>query len=400
MRRLFGFPQARRYLVGQSVSLFGDMTLWLAMGIWVKTLTGSDGAAGLTFFFFALPQLFAPLSGVIVDRLPRRTLLVWTNLATAVLVLTLFAVRGPGQVWLIYLVMFGYGASYTILGPGGAALMRMLLPDELLADANGYLRTIQEGLRLVGPITGAALFTLFGGGVLALIDAASFVVAATALWSVQVSEVPPSRRDEPWLANALAGLRHLRRTPVLRQLTAAAAVALLVIGMIESVAFAVVAQGLHRPVTFLGTLVAIQGGGAIVGGFSAGPAIRRVREGFVVAGGLLAFAAGAALFAVPNLLIVSVGAVLIGFSLTWVVIGYNTALQHHSPLALQGRVSAGADLLVGTPQTFSIAVGAALVSVVDFKYLLFVIAVVVAGCSAYLLTRPQQRASSQAMSSR
>ena len=51
MRPLLAHRDARVYLAGQAFSLFGDSSLWLAMGIWVKTLTHSNAEAGLVFFF-------------------------------------------------------------------------------------------------------------------------------------------------------------------------------------------------------------------------------------------------------------------------------------------------------------------------------------------------------------
>ncbi len=72
-RRLLAVRDARVFLAGQAVSSFGDSALWLATGVWVKALTGSSGAAGLAFFFFFAPDLLAPMTGLIVDRLPRRS---------------------------------------------------------------------------------------------------------------------------------------------------------------------------------------------------------------------------------------------------------------------------------------------------------------------------------------
>src|SRR5579884_1009476 len=111
MRQLLSIPNARLYLGGQIVSLFGDTSMWLAMGIWVKTLTGSTSAAGLVFFAFGAPQLLSPLTGVVVDRLRRRPLLIATNLAIGLAVLLLLLVHGSQQVWIIYVVMVLYGFS-------------------------------------------------------------------------------------------------------------------------------------------------------------------------------------------------------------------------------------------------------------------------------------------------
>jgi hypothetical protein len=66
-------------------------------------------------------------------------------------------------------------------------------------------------------------------------------------------------------------------------------------------------------------------------------------------------------------------------------------MQQLTPPALQGRVSSGVDFLIGTPQSISIAVGAGLISWVNYRILLGVIAVVIAGAALYLATRAEQR---------
>ena len=97
MRQLLAHRDARIYLAGQLFSLFGDSSLWLAMGIWVKTLTGSNAQAGLVFFFFTAPSLLAPASGLLADRVRRRPLLIGTNALTAVAVLALLTVSGRAR---------------------------------------------------------------------------------------------------------------------------------------------------------------------------------------------------------------------------------------------------------------------------------------------------------------
>jgi len=145
LRRLLEQRDARVFLAGQAVSSFGDSALWLATGIWVKALTGSSGAAGLTFFFFFLaPSLMAPVTGLLVDRLPRRTMLVAVNALTGGAVLLLLLVDGKDhQLWLIYAVMVVYGLSFSTLAATQSALLTAILPEDLLADANGALRSIQ-----------------------------------------------------------------------------------------------------------------------------------------------------------------------------------------------------------------------------------------------------------------
>lgn len=105
MRELLRLRDARLYLAGQAFSLLGDLSLSLAMSVWVKTLTGSNGAAGLTFCAFLLPQLASPVAGLLVDRLPQRPLLIAVNLASALAVAPLVLVHDAGDVWIVYAVM-------------------------------------------------------------------------------------------------------------------------------------------------------------------------------------------------------------------------------------------------------------------------------------------------------
>ena len=190
----------KRDVEGVAGDVYKRQAMFLAMGIWVKVLSGSNGEAGLVFFAFGVAALLSPVAGMIVDRLPRRPLLFWSNLAGAGVVLLLLTVHGKGQIWLIFLVAFLYGLAYTFLSAGQSALLKVMLPDELLADARGMLSTVREGLRLFGPLTGAGLFALAGGGVVAIIDASTFVIAAMSLLFVRVDEEKAEREDVHWLS--------------------------------------------------------------------------------------------------------------------------------------------------------------------------------------------------------
>jgi len=390
MKRLFANRNARLYLIGQVFSLFGDVALWLAMGVWVKELTGSSGEAGLTFFFFGLATLMAPLAGLIVDRVRRRPVLIVANLAGAGIVLGLLGVHGRGQVWLIWLVMFLYGTVYAFLSSAQSALLVTMLEEDQLVDANGFLQTAREGLRLIGPVTGAGLFAAFGGATVAVMDSATFLIAAAALAFVHLREDKPVPQEQHWFAEVTAGATHLWRTVVLRQFVIAVAIACLVFGMFESISFAVVSQGLHRPPTFLGVVIAMQGVGAVVGGVLSARLIRRFGEGPVAGFGLLAAAVGSVLFMIGDLPAVFVGVVVLGASLPPIIVAFITLMQRRTPMELQGRVSSAADTLTSVPQTASIAVGAILVSIVNFRYLLLALAFVVLLSAVYLLTRREQ----------
>ncbi|MGA7987823.1 MAG: MFS transporter [Candidatus Dormiibacterota bacterium] len=379
-----------RYLVGQLLSVFGDTALWLAAGIWVKTLTGSNAAAGLVFFAFSLPTVIAPAIGMLVDRVKKRPLLVTTDLALGACVLLLLLVHGRDQAWLIYVVMVFYGIAYGVLGSGESALLREMLPEELLGNANGILQTFRQGIRLVGPVAGAGLFAWKGGGVVAIVDACTFVVAAAATFSLHVTEVKPEPSEHHWLTDMTAGVRHVWNTTVLRQMLIACLIVILPFGFYETIAFAVVGNGLHRPPTFLGVLATVQGVGAIAGGLTAGAVMKRTNEGALFGLGCVMFTACSLLLIVPTIPIVIIGVVIIGASLPWILVGLYTLTQRRTPMEIQGRVYSAFDTLIGVPQTVSIAAGAGLIALVDYRLLLGSAAVMSAVSAAYLLTRKEQ----------
>lgn len=393
MRRLLARRDARVYLLGQVFSLFGDSSLWLAMGIWVKTLTHSNAQAGLVFFFFTAPSLLAPASGVLVDSYRRRPVLIATNALTGLAVLALLAVHGAGQVWLIDAVMVAYGLSYTVLGPAQSALLTVMLPIELLADANGALNTIQQALRLVGPLAGAGLFIAVGGHLIAIIDSTTFAIAVMSLLLLRVREPRPQLRRERWSRKVMGGAHHIWRTIELRQAVIAGACTTTVFGFIETIAYAIAGQGLHKPAAFIGVLAAIQGAGAVAGGLSAAALVRRLREGRLMGLALLIAAVGALLQIPPVLPTVLLGELVFGAAIPWLIVSLITLSQRLTPSELQGRVYAAAETLITTPQTVSIALGAGLITLTGYRPLLAAMAAIFILAAAYLLTRPQPHAS-------
>ncbi|MEM8534861.1 MAG: MFS transporter, partial [Chloroflexota bacterium] len=95
----------RRLWYGQIVSQLGDWFNSIALYALLYNLTGSGQAVGALLVAQFLPAtLVGPWSGVIVDRLPRKMVLIVTDVMRAVVVLALLLVREPGDAWIIYVV--------------------------------------------------------------------------------------------------------------------------------------------------------------------------------------------------------------------------------------------------------------------------------------------------------
>jgi predicted MFS family arabinose efflux permease len=410
MRKLLRIRNARIFVFGDAVSTLGDSSLWFAMAIWMKELTGSSAWAGLVFFCYIAGNLFSPLGGVLADRFPRRPLLVVANLLSAVVVLPIALVCGRGDIWIVYVVIFLYGVTGSVIGAAQSALVPALVPPDLLAEANGAQYTLNQGLQLVTPLIGAGLFTVVGGAVIAEIDAGTFLVAVVLLLLLRMAPAPDpaAAAADGGTAGAAAdggtagagadghggtavGFRFIWGEPVLRTIMLALGFSVLTVGFTESALFSVVTVGLHHSASFLGVLTTVQGTGAVLGGMSAAPLLKRVSEPVLLAMGLACLTLAMLALAVPDLVVVLAGMAVAGFVGPWLGVAGVTAFQRRTPSAMMGTVFGVLRLTLTIPQAASIAIGAALIIVVSYRVLLIVIAVTAAASGLFVISQPGTR---------
>lgn len=377
------------YLSAVVVSGFGTSAMWLAAGVWVKSLTGSDSLAALTAFAMWAPSLLGPLLGAVADRFRRRPLLAWSNLAMSVLLLPLLAVDSAGRVWILYAVLAVYGAVSVVQDAAEAGLVAKVVDARLLGDVNGLRMAANEGMKLLAPLVGVVLLTRFGGASVALLDIASFAAAAAVFALLRVREERPAARPKGagGLSEVSAGARELWRSPVLRPLVAGGAATMALAGVNGALVYAVTDSVLDRSPAFTGVLYAAQGAGSVLCGLLAGPLLRRAGERRVAAAGVTLFAVAVALRALPYDAVALVCSAGIGLGLPCVLLAAATAVQRETPDAVLGRTAATASTLMFLPNAVTLALGAALAAFADVRLLLPLtgaLGLVVAG----LLARP------------
>ncbi|MCX4470152.1 MFS transporter [Micromonospora sp. NBC_01655] len=384
MRTVLRRPEFRLLFGALLASMAAESILLLALAIWVKDLTGSDGLAGATIFAIIAPMVLAPLVGWAVDRYPRRPFFIAANLATAILLTPLFTVSDSADVRVIYVVAALYGLSYLTLSALLSGLIRQLVPVELLADANGVLQTVRQGLRLIGPLAGAALYAAVGGWLLTALAMTGFVVAAAVVALLRVPETPSAGGTLRWSAELGAGLRHLAGEPALRRALLGYGLGSLVMGFTESLIFAYVDDGLRRDAAFVGVLVTVQGVGGLVGGLFSAAVVRRAGEVGALATGVTLFGPAAFALAYPNLALGCAALLLAGAALPLITVGLNTLIQRRTPAGLLGRVTTASEALVSGPQAVSIGAGALLVGVFDYRLLFALVGLTTTAAGIFL----------------
>ncbi len=374
-KRVLADRNMRVLLIGQSMNMLGNTAMLVVLGIWVKTLTGSSAAAGLIFLLLGATAFLAPVTGLLVDRFPRRRMLIVNDTATAAAMALLLLVHHRSEVWIIYLVAFCYGTSGQIYRGARGGLVHSMVPDELLGDANGVLSSLTQLLRIIGPLVGAGAFAAWGGNVVALGDIATFGFSIASYFLLRVStdlvrpERDPSADPPPreFARELVAGLKHVTANPVIRRMVLASVVAFGGAGMIDVAMFSLVSEGLHRSASWIGVITSLEGAGGVVAAFYVGPLMRKIGEYAVACAGFVLVGSGLAVSSAATLPTAVIGGLLLGVGLPMVLVAELTVVQRRTPADMQGRAISASDAIINTPFTISIAIGAAIIGAVGYR---------------------------------
>ncbi len=383
----------RRLAAAWTFSNFADSALFMTAAIWVKTLSGSDALAGLVFGVLGLPALLAPLIGHMVDRYSRRTIMVVNNLVSAAVVALLFLVNSVDQLWVIFVVIFLYGTTSYVIVAAQGGLVKDMIPDRLLAPANGLLSTIDQSLRLIAPLLGAGIFAAWGMQPVIALTIAAYIVGSLLIWTMNVSEsehVPVP--GESFVTSSMAGFVFLWRNRVLRACVLTLVVAVAATGVVNVAIFATIEQGLGQVPGFLALILSIQGAGSVLGGIASASVIRKIGLTRTLVLGVALLVCGLLGLASGSLIVV-IGCVIIGgFGVPLAVISYMTIRQRETPPRLQGRTGAATNLLINVPQFGASLLAAALIGFVDYRVLVLTCAFVsLTGVVPVLLYNIRQR---------
>ncbi|MEV6162004.1 MFS transporter [Streptomyces sp. NPDC052052] len=395
------------FLLGDLLVNLGNYALWLAMAVWVKTLTGSTAAAGMVMFSFVLGSLSLPVTGVLADRFPRRRLLAVSYLSFAVVASALLLVDSPDDIWMIYAVVFANGLCGALAAPALSALLPSLVSDDHLPLVNGAHQSLHGVLRLFAPALGVGVFAMVGGPTVAAGVTCLFLLATGAV--LLVRPTTPAAATEPgptdpaesgaerpekntWWQEVSGGVAFLLGHPLLRRIVVATAIAVLGIGFFEVLGMEVVTKGLGRDASALGLLGVAQGVGCMVGGVTVGMLLRKFREQNIIAVALVICALATLTLIVPLLPVVLLAVFLLGLMLPALTTPSTTVLQRQVPDSHLGRVFAAFEFAITMPQTLSMATGALLISRVDYRVLLGVVALVLCLAACYLAAPARKRA--------
>ncbi len=200
MFRALSSRNYRIYLLGSVVSNTGTWLQRVAQDWLVLQLTQSGTALGITTGLQLLPALlFSPIAGVVADRVPKRTVLRFTQVAMAVpaALLGILAITGAVQVWHVYVLAFVFGIGTAFDTPARQSFVVEIVGNDDLPNAVGLNSASFNLARMIGPAVAGVLIAALGSGVRAsgwviAVNAVSYLAVFISLQRLDGSLLSPS----------------------------------------------------------------------------------------------------------------------------------------------------------------------------------------------------------------
>lgn len=179
----------RLFWAGQMLSTVGTSLQVVAEGWLIYNLTGSTFWLGMVGFLGLLPVLpVSLLGGVLIDRVPRRKLILITQvlLLAQALIFGVLAVSGRLQLPHIIVLYFFFGAVLAIDHPARRAFLVELVEEDELANAVALNATLYNVSSLVGYAAAGILIATVGAGMTMLVNSATYLAPILALSLIRV----------------------------------------------------------------------------------------------------------------------------------------------------------------------------------------------------------------------
>jgi predicted MFS family arabinose efflux permease len=354
---------------GQCVSNLGDWLDFIALAVLIAYVweMGPAALAALSIAI-AIPWIFvAPFSGVLVDRWPKKSVLIGSDLLRAAIVACLIV--APNLPVLLLLVALKTTVA-TFFGPAEQVTIRILVPDSQLHSANALSQLVAQSTKVIGPALGGLLVAVASPRFAFGVDAATFLVSAAILSRMRPIDAPQEDEDGEEEGGYWAELRE-----GLAYIKARRALVLCIVGF-GSTIFLLFCFDSLSPLAFqqLGVSKALFG--LAVAGIGAGGVIGTIAVGryggdinpFVLLGGGTAIVGG--MVALVGLaLVTDLGLppwfwtpvlMVVGIASAGILVASPTIIQKETPPELMGRVSTSASSIPTGLQMFAPIAGAAL----------------------------------------
>lgn len=330
------------YFGGQLVSNAGTWMQVVAQGWLVYQLSHSELMLGIVGFASAIPSMVVtPWGGVVVDRMPRRKLLLLTQAGAMVLAFILAALTLSGVVreWHIVVLAAGLGLVNAFDAPGRQAFVVEMVGREDLPNAIALNSLMFNSARVIGPGLGGLLLAAVGAGWCFAINGLSFLAVLLGLSIMRLEpRVQVGAATSPW-RQLRQGILYLRGETTLRALLWLSLCFSLFGVSYFTLLPAFVERVLHQGPAVYGWVTAASGVGAVAGALLIANNRGQIRRGRWLTGASLGFPLVLAVFGFTSLVPLSLALAFgLGFGFLSLFTMTNTLLQTRVKDELRGRV--------------------------------------------------------------
>lgn len=339
---VLGNRSFRALWLAQMLANLGEALSSVALPLLAYAITGSAQLASQVFVARLLPMiLLAPVSGVLVDRLDRRALMLATDVIRAGLVIL---IPFSTEAWQLAAIAALVAVNDAIARPAGLAAVPSVVPADQLVTALSASQVGSSAIRVAGPALGAAIIGVAGPGLAFGLQAVCFLLSAAALLPLRLPsparhDHAPSVRREMW-----EGLEVVRSNPVVRGTAAVEALWQTMTAML-AIALVVYVERALSPGPEAGSVYALLMAsfslGTVIGAVVAGRVESRIGRPRLMAIGYLAPLLVVPALATPPLPVLFACWLALGFTDAWAVIAMQAYLAEAAPDRIRGRVYAG-----------------------------------------------------------
>ncbi|MFT8636361.1 MAG: MFS transporter [Pseudoclavibacter sp.] len=326
-------------------ALVSNVGLWMARisQDWVvlTVLSHNSGlAVGITTGLQFAPQLLlAPFAGVLVDRFPKRRLLIWTQIGMSFLVLIqgIVVLGGFATLAHMYILAFCLGMVSAVDSPARQVFVTEMVGPGDVANAVSLNSVSFNSARLVGPALGGIVIQAVGPGWSFLLNCLTYAAMLSALGLMDSTELRPARRASRAQSGVRQAFAFLRREPSILVVTCVVClVSMFALNFPVTIALMAVVT-YHRGAGDYGLLSSAIAVGALAGALiSAQVRMPRFRTVIVSAFGLGVAMVCAALS--PTYVVFAVCLMVCGLFMMRLITTANAYVQLNTPGMLRGRV--------------------------------------------------------------
>ncbi len=341
--RALRHPNFRLFFAGQSISLIGTWMTRIATAWLVYQLTHSALLLGTVSFVGQIPTfILAPLAGVLVDRVDRRMVLLWTQALAMLqsLILAWLTLTHRITISEVLALSAFQGVINAFDMPGRQSFMVKMVEDRTdLSNAIAINSSMVNLARLIGPSLAGLVIAATNEGWCFLIDGISYIAVIVSLLLMRVKADEVKRATASMAAQLREGWDYVSTfVPVRTILLLFALVSLM--GMPYVVLMPVfAAQVLHGGPHTLGFLMGGAGVGALVSALSLvlRKSVRGLLKMIPIAAAI--FGVGLVAFGLSRVMWLSMALmVIVGFGMMQGLTASNTIIQTLVPEDKRGRL--------------------------------------------------------------